>query len=175
MKLSDIASKAGCVVEGDVELGGLRQLDRLVTNYNKEVTQINSSGQEHEIGGIELREIDARDIRERGIECDEVWDVDRMSSRSDWGKYHFVREGIEARFLLERVTEERDRLQLHLKRISRWLLRQCSVLLQILDPVTNVSNITIPHEAVAQLLLRHERMATNLLEIRHANLLFVEA
>lgn len=152
-----------------------RQLDRLVTDYNKEVTRINAGGQELEIGSIELRKISARDIRERGIDCDEVWDVDRMSSRSDWARYHFVRDGIEAAFLLERVAEERSRLQLHLKRTSRWLLRQCGVLLQILDPVANVSNHTIPHEAVAQLLLWRERVATNLLEIKHADLLSADA
>ena len=151
-----------------------RQLDRLVADYNKEVTRINS-GQEFEIGGTELREINARDIRERGIECDEVWDVDRMSARSDWAKYHFVRQGIEACFLLKRTAEERDRLQLHLKRISRWLVRQCGVLLQILDPMANVSNPTIPHEAVAILLLRRDKVAANLLEIKHADLLSAEA
>jgi len=154
-----------------------RQLDRLVTDYNKEVARINSGGQEHEIEleGPELREINARDIRERGIECDEVWDVDRISARSDWARYRFVREGIEACFLLKRVTEERDRLQLHLKRISRWLVRQCGVLLQILDPLANVSNITIPREAVEILLLRRDKVAANLLEIKHVDLLSAEA
>jgi len=145
-----------------------RQLDRLVNNYNSEVRRINSGGQELEISDLELREINARDIRERGIECNEVWDVDRMLSRSDWARYPFVREGIESCFLLKRVIEERERLQLHLRRMCRWLLRQCRVLLQILDPA---SHVTIHQDAVKILLLQRGKVAANLLEIKHGDLL----
>ena len=144
-----------------------RQLDRLVNSYNKEARRINSDREELEIGDLELREINARDIRERGIECDEVWDVDRMLSRSDWARYHFVREGIESCFLLKRAIEERERLQLHLKRICRWLLRQCKVLIAILDCSTN---ITIPRDAIMVLLLHRDKVAANLLEIKHRDL-----
>ena len=144
-----------------------RQLDRLVNNYNQEARRINSGRQDLGIGDLELREVNSQDIRERGIECDEVWDVDRMLSRSDWARYHFVREGIEACFLLKRVIEERERLQLHLKRVCRWLLRQCRVLMNILEPA---SIVTIPHDAIKVLLLHRDKVASNLLEIRYLDL-----
>ena len=86
-----------------------------------------------------------------------------MFSRSDWAKYYFVCEGIESCFLLKRVVEERERLQLHLKRICRWLSRQCSILLEILDPA---SNVTIPQDAIKLLLLHRDKVAANLLEIK---------
>ena len=124
------------------------------------------------IAGPELREISARDLRERGIECDEVWDADRMLSRSDWAKYHFVREGIDSGFLLKRVVEERKRLQLHLRRMCRWLLRQSKVLLGILDPA---SNVTIPQDEIKVLLLHRDKVAANLLEIKHGDLLSLQS
>ena len=148
-----------------------RQLDRLVNSYNREVRQINSGDQGSEIGGLEVREVNARDIREKGIECDEVWDVDRMLSRSDWAKHHFVREGIEACFLLDRVIEDRERLQLHFKRICRWVLRQCRVLIEILDPAANV---TISRDSIKLLLLHRDKVAANLLEIKQQDLCSTE-
>lgn len=147
-----------------------RRLDRLVNQYNQEVRRINSEMQE--LAEPELREISARDLRERGIECDEVWDADRMSSRSDWAKYHFVREGIDSGFLLKRVVEERERLQLHLRRMCRWVRRQSKVLFEILDPAASV---TIPHDAVKVLLLHRDKVAANLLEIKHRELLSLES
>lgn len=149
-----------------------RQLDRLVNNYNKEVRRINSDGHGLDVGDPELREISARDLRERGIECDEVWDVDRMSSVSDWARYPFVHDGIESCFLLKRVIEERQRLQLHLGRMCRWLIRQCGVLLAILDPA---SNMTIHQDSIKILLLQRDKIAANLLEIRHDDLLSSQA
>ena len=149
-----------------------RRLDRLVNQYNQEVRRINSESEMREIAEPELREICACDLRERGIECDEVWDVDRMSSRSDWAKYHFVREGIESCFLLKRVVEERERLQLHVRRMSRWVLRQSKVLLEILDLA---SSVMIPHDAIKVLLLHRDKVAANLLEIKHQELLSFES
>ena len=149
------------------------QLDRLVNSYNREVRQINSGDQGSEIGGlrVEVHEVNAHDIGQKGIECDEVRDVDRMLWRSDSAMHHFVRKGIKVHFLLDRVIKERERLQLHFKRICPWVLRQCRVLIEILDPAANV---TISRDSIKVLLLHHDKMAANLLEIKQQDLCSTE-
>ncbi|KAF8542793.1 hypothetical protein BDD12DRAFT_875727 [Trichophaea hybrida] len=147
-----------------------RQLDKLVKNFNQETARINVSGQDLGLGDLQLRKVSTHGLRERGIDCDELWDVDRILSTADWARYSFVREGIESCFLLKCITEEHDRLQLHAMRMCRWLQRQCNVLFRIL----NSSNINISHDALKLLLFEHYKVVDNMLKIKNDGLLSLQ-
>ncbi|KAF8533235.1 hypothetical protein BDD12DRAFT_810352 [Trichophaea hybrida] len=147
-----------------------RQLDKLVKNFNQETARINVSGQDLGLGDLQLRKVSTQGLRERGIDCDELWDVDRMLSTADWAKYSFVREGIESCFLLKRITKEHDRLQLHSMRMCRWLQRQCNVLFQNL----NSSNVNISHDALKLLLFERYKVVDNMLKIKNDGLLSLQ-
>jgi hypothetical protein len=58
----------------------------MVKKYNPEIDKV---------GDANLRQLSAKDIRENGIENDEIWDIPRLMSNSDWAVYQYVRDGIQ--------------------------------------------------------------------------------
>jgi len=58
--------------------GRWKQLDNLVKKYNAEIRKV---------GEANLRQLSAKDIRENGIENDEIQDIERLMSNSDWAVY----------------------------------------------------------------------------------------
>jgi len=100
-----------------------KQLDNFVKKYNAEIRKV---------GDANLRQLSAQDIRENGIENDEIWDIERLMSNSDWVVYQYVRDGIRWNFVQQRVVEERRLLQLHAHRLIKWLKHQGYVLLNLL-------------------------------------------
>jgi hypothetical protein len=59
-------------------IGRCKQLDNLVKKYNAEIRKV---------GDTNLRQLSANDIQENGIENDEIWDIERLMSNSDWAVY----------------------------------------------------------------------------------------
>jgi hypothetical protein len=54
------------------------QLNKRVKNYNKEAARINVSSQDLGLGDLQLHKVSTHGLRERGIDCEELWDVDCM-------------------------------------------------------------------------------------------------
>lgn len=104
--------------------GRWKALEQLVKNYNKEVVKFNRTSPNRT-----LRLLDAAVLKSRGLDSDEIWEIDLLMSRSDWAVYDFVRQGIEAVCRLQRVAEERSLLRLHCTRMVGWLSRQLEILL----------------------------------------------
>jgi len=103
--------------------GRWKQLDNLVMKYNAEIRKV---------GDANLRQLSAKDIRENGIESDEIWDIERLMSISDWAVYQYVWDGIQWYFVQQRVVEESRIVQLHSQRLIKWLKHQGNVLLNLL-------------------------------------------
>ena len=103
--------------------GTWKQLDNLVKKYNCEIRKV---------GDANLRQSSAEDIRENGIENDEIWDIERLMSNHDWVVYQCVRDGIRWDFIQQRVVEERRMLQLHPQGLINWFKHQGNVLLNLL-------------------------------------------
>ena len=76
--------------------------------YNAEIRKV---------GDANLRQLSAKDIRHNAIENDEIWDIERLMSNSDWSVYQYVWDGIWWYFVQPRVIEERRMLQLHAQRL----------------------------------------------------------
>jgi hypothetical protein len=110
-----------------------KPLDKLVAAYNAEVERYNVHVDPD--GDIRLRLLSHRELREVGVDQadGEIWDVERLLCNADWAVHDFVRRGIEARFRLQRVAEQRKLLLLHVHRILRWLTEQTAVLFRALD------------------------------------------
>jgi hypothetical protein len=79
-------------------------------------------------------------------------------SRADWAVYDYVRAGIEARCRLARVDEEREQLKLHARRMTRWLMRQTTVLLE--------RGFIIPDRIWSTKLIHRFRAVRSLLEMK---------
>jgi len=58
--------------------GWWKPLDNLVKKYNAEIRKV---------GDGNFRKLSEYDIRENGIENDEIWDIERLMSNSDWAVY----------------------------------------------------------------------------------------
>jgi hypothetical protein len=127
-----------------------QQLDSLVTAYNAELARLPDEG-------LNLRPLNAKAIRKDGLDHTEIWDVDRLLSSSDWAVYDYVREGIEALFRLRRSAEERNRLHLHSKRTTNWLVHQMEVLLK--DTAT-------PVPVLVELVLHRTKIIHSLLKMK---------
>ena len=106
--------------------------DGLVKDYNKEVRRFQIQNDQSR-----LRELSVADLKKDGLDCNEIWDIDLLMSRLDWAVHDFVRAGIEAKFRLERVEEERVQLRLHCKRVVRWVDWQLQVLLEPRERLPN--------------------------------------
>jgi hypothetical protein len=100
----------------------------LVAAYNAEVQRYNKHVDPD--GAVRLRPLSHSDLREVGIDDadGEIWDVERLLCNADWAVHNFVRRGIDARFRLLRVAEERKFLLLHAERILKWLSQRAAVL-----------------------------------------------
>jgi hypothetical protein len=94
-----------------------------VKKYNAEICTVSDAN---------LRQLSAKDIRENGKENDDIWDMERFMSNSDWAVYLYVRNGIRCYFVQQRVVEERRMLQLPAQRLIKWLKHQGNVLLNLL-------------------------------------------
>jgi hypothetical protein len=79
-------------------------------------------------------------------------------SRADWAVYDYVRAGIEAKSRLARVEEERVQLKLHARRMTRWLMRQSTVLLE--------RDFTIPDRIWSAKLIHRLRVVRSLLKMK---------
>jgi hypothetical protein len=134
-----------------------RQLDTLVTAYNKEVRALDLQ---------DVHPLDAKALKEDGLDNSEIWDVDTAMCKSDWAAHPSVREGIEAVFLLQRAKEEDHRLPLHCQRLTAWLNHQVPVLLRLLT-----MGSMVPSSALKPLLMHREKMIESLLKIRDVRLL----
>jgi hypothetical protein len=145
-----------------------KHLDKLVREYNVEAGRINMSGQGLGLEDLRIRKLSPEGLRERGIEYDELWDVDRMASTSDWARFRYVREGIDAYFLLKRVEEERGRLQLHAKRTNRWLCRQTNVLINY---ISEGGLGSVRKQFAQDILLQRDKVAAGMLQIKYGDLL----
>jgi hypothetical protein len=91
------------------------------------------SGQDLALGDLQFRQVSTHDLRDRGIHCDQVWDVDQIISTADWVRYSMVQEETESYFFLKEITEVHDRVQLLAMRIYRLLQCQCNVIFRILN------------------------------------------
>jgi hypothetical protein len=105
-----------------------KPLNNLVAAYNAEVQRYNNHVDPD--GAVRLRPVSHSDLREVGIDDadGEIWDVERLLCNADWAVHNFVRRGIDARFRLLRVAEERKFLLLHAERILKWLSQRPAVL-----------------------------------------------
>jgi len=81
------------------------------------------------VGDTNLRQLSANNIRENGIENNEIWYIESLMSNHDWAVYQYVRDGIQWYFIQQRGIEERRILQLHAQRLIKWLKHQGNVLL----------------------------------------------
>lgn len=136
--------------------GRWKQLDNLVKKYNAEIRKV---------GDANLRQLSAKDIRENGIENDEIWDIERLMSNSDWAVYQYVRDGIRWYFVQQRVVEERRMLQLHAQRLMKWLKHQGNVLLNLLH-----REMRMDSHHLKELLLHRFRIMRSLFAIKHDSL-----
>jgi hypothetical protein len=100
--------------------GRWKQLVNLVKKYNTEIRKVSDAN---------LMQLSANNIKENGIENDEIWDIERLMSNSDWAVYRYVRDGIRLYFVQQRVIEERRMLLLHAQRLIEQLKHQGNVLL----------------------------------------------
>jgi len=112
-----------------------------------------------------LRQLSAKDIRENGIENDEIWDIERLMSNSDWAVYQYVTDGIGWYFVQQRVVEERRMLQLHAQMRIKWLKHQGYVLLNLLH---HEMRMTSHH--FKELLVHRFRIMRSLFAINHDSL-----
>jgi hypothetical protein len=112
-----------------------------------------------------LRQLSAKDIRENGIENDEISDIESLVSHSDWAVYQDVRDGIHWYFVQQRVIEERRMLQLHAQRVIKWLKHQGNMLLNLLH-----HEIRTDTHHLKELLLHGLRIICSLLALNHNSL-----
>jgi hypothetical protein len=91
-----------------------KQLETQVASYNQELDSLAHLG-------LELRRLSIAELKKQGLDAVEIWDIDRALCHSDWAVYDYVREGIEAVFVLRRCEEEEPRLKLHCERVVSWL------------------------------------------------------
>jgi len=136
--------------------GRWKQLDNLVKKYNGEICKV---------GDGNLRRSSANDIRENGIENDEVWDIERLISNSDLAVYQYVRDGIRWYFVQQQVVEERRMLQLHAQRLIKWLKHQANVLLNLLH-----REMRMDSHHLKELLIHRFRIMCSLFAIKHDSL-----
>jgi hypothetical protein len=144
-----------------------KPLDNLVAAYNAEVQRYNKHVDPD--GAVRLRPLSHRDLREVGIDDadGEIWDVERLLCNADWAVHDFVRRGIDARFRLLRVAEERKFLLLHVERILKWLSQDAGVLFRALrlpktQSVKKLVQILLLHRAkVALSFLRAAKKRKN--------------
>ena len=133
--------------------GRCKQLDNLVKKYNAEICKV---------GDANLRKLSAKDIRENGIENDEIWHIERVMSNSDWVVYQYVRDGVRWYFVQQRVVQERRMLQLHAQRLIKWLKHQGNVLLNLLH-----REMRMDSHHLQELLLHRFRIMRSLFAIKH--------
>ena len=130
-------------------------LDAVVKQYNKEVEKLGGAVPNRP------RKLDLRELKESGIACDQLWDVDRLRTLEDWAVMKDVRDGIDASFRAKRAAEELQMLQLHAVRIIHWLNIQADALLKI----TSDSGLTDRYVKIR--LLQRLRMVRSMLNIKH--------
>ena len=136
--------------------GRWKQLDNLVKKYNTEIRKV---------GDANLRQLSAKYIRENGIENDEIWDIERFMSHSDWAVYQYVRDDILLYFVQQRVVEERRMLQLHAQRLIKWLKHQGNVLLNLLH-----REMRMDSHHLKELLFHRFRIMRSIFAIKHDSL-----
>jgi hypothetical protein len=113
------------------------------------------------------------DLRGYGFECEELWHVDRMLATDDWAIYDFGGEGIEARHVQKHVVEEQLQLMLHAERMTRWVLRQSRMLIDLpSDP--HLKPRKIFRNNLKLQLLQRDKVAQSLLGMKNADLLPAE-
>jgi hypothetical protein len=120
-----------------------------------------------------VRRLNTDELRERGLECDELWDVDRMLTTDDWAVHDFIREGIEAIHIQQRVAEERHQLLIHAERMARWVLRQSRVLIDLLCNQHHRHAEKLRDQLKLHLLHR-DKVADSLLRMKNADILPAE-
>ena len=130
-------------------------LDTVVKQYNKEVEKLGGAVPNRP------RKLDLRELKESGIACDQLWDVDRLRTLEDWAVMKDVRDGIDVSFRAKRAAEELQMLQLHAVRIIHWLNIQADALLKI----TSDSGLTDRYVKIR--LLQRLRMVRSMLNIKH--------
>ena len=143
------------------------QLDGLVESYNRELDKLIADNDNERYPDVDrLRKLNARSLKDEGLDNSEVWDVDMELCKSDWAVFDIVRQGIEAIFTLRRAEEEQQRLRLHGERTTGWLKNQIQAL------VNHLNNPgTIPTKWLEILLLSREKILHSMLRIRSQDLL----
>ena len=136
--------------------GRWNQLDNLVKKYNAEIRKV---------GDANLGQLSTKDIRENGLENDEIWGFEKLLSNSDPAAYQYVRDGIRWYFIQQRVVEESRMLQLHAQRLIKWLKHQGNVLLNLLH-----HEMKMDSHHLKELLLHRFQMMRSLCAIKHGSL-----
>jgi len=93
---------------------------------------MNNNPETSKVGDANLRQLSTNDIRETGIEHDDIWDIKRLMENSVCVEYHYVRDGVRWYFMQQQVIEERRKLQSHAQRLIQRLQHQGNVLLNLL-------------------------------------------
>lgn len=140
-----------------------KALDTTVSDYNREILKLTSRDNFEP-----PRKLSVEELKKNGISNDEVWDLDRMFTRSDWAALIDVREGILAMYRIQRAQEEIERLGLHAQRMGAWLLRQslliCTLLENFNDLMPEASYLS-PSHLKAKLFSRL-RMIQSMLKVK---------
>ena len=144
------------------------QLEALVVNYNSELTRL--AGEQYP-DLQKLRPLSPKALKEQGLDNAEIWDIEMALCNSDWAVHDFVREGIEATFVLQRVVEEELLLKRQCRRLVRWLKSQITHLIRNLEAPPQFS---LPEGYIRVLLVSREKSVNSLLRIKDNNLLPAE-
>lgn len=109
-----------------------KALDLTVSKYNKEIDK-SSRLEDYELP----RKLSVDKLKKDGISNDEVWDLDRMFTRSDWAALIDMREGFMAVYRVKRAKEEKEILKIHIQRFGAWLMNEGTVLYTLVMNAVN--------------------------------------
>jgi hypothetical protein len=138
-----------------------KQLETQVASYNQELGCLAHLG-------LELRPLSIYELKKLGLDAVEIWDIDRALCHSDWAVYDYVREGIEAVFVLRRCEEEEPRLKLHCERVASWLKWRIDGMISALEQEPESAMFI---DRVWAQLLHHDRMIDSLLRMKGRGIL----
>jgi hypothetical protein len=138
-----------------------KQLESQVAAYNEELSSLDHLD-------LGLRPLIVSELKKNGLDAEEIWDVDRAMCNSDWAVYDYVREGIEATFVLRRCKEEAVRLKLHCERVVNWLKWRVRGMLSALEQRPESSMFI---DRVWMQLIHYDRMIDSLLRMKGRGIL----
>lgn len=136
--------------------GRSKKLNKAVRRYNASLCNLSAAA-------LGPRALDPQVLREEGLDCDELWDIDRHAVLDDWAVYPQVRMAIDSYFRVQRALEERLRCKLCLQRQSKWVVDTSTHIMDFMEQAT-ADEDGITQEELKFMLIHRQIIAKELIK-----------